>query len=99
VNYIIQGIAAEILKMKLIELYSAGLGPWMMLPVHDEVILEVPITDVLDAVHTVESIMNDEHLISVPLTASVSFAERWGSKKDWSLDAWEGYLNGTQRGN
>lgn len=85
VNYKIQGSAAEILKRKLLELDAAGLGAWMFLPVHDEVLLDVPGEHVRDAVRTLQRIMNDNELLSVPITAEVSYGRRWGTKRDWDL--------------
>lgn len=83
VNYLIQGAAAEVNKMKLIELDAAGIGQWMFATVHDEVLADVPGEHVLDVVHTMQKIMNDDQLFSVPVTASVAFGERWGKKQDW----------------
>jgi len=81
VNYLIQGLAAEMFKMKLLELDAAGLGEWMCLPVHDEVILDVPAEHIRDAAHALQQVMNDEKLLSVPITASVSVGESWGQKR------------------
>jgi DNA polymerase-1 len=83
VNYTIQGMAAEILKMKLLELDAAGLGDVLRLPVHDEVIVEVDHADVEEAVHILRGVMNDDSLLHIPLTAGVSIGERWGSKLDY----------------
>lgn len=84
VNYLIQGTAGEILKMKLVEADHAGLGHYMILPVHDEVDLEVPTPDLDDVVTTLRDVMNDDGLLAVPVTASIEVGERWGS-----VDAWE----------
>src|SRR5690606_18620866 len=82
VNYMIQGTAAEIFKTKLLELAAAGLDEYMILPVHDEIILDVP-RDVQDSVvETIRDIMNDDTIISVPITAGVASGERWGEKVD-----------------
>jgi DNA polymerase I-like protein with 3'-5' exonuclease and polymerase domains len=87
VNYTIQGAAATLFKMKLLELDQAGLGPWMMLVVHDEVILDVPNEHVVDVVHTLQSVMNDSKIIApVPVEAEVSFGQRWGEKVKWDAD-------------
>jgi DNA polymerase-1 len=80
VNYLIQGTAAEVLKYKDLELFRAGLGDYMILNVHDEVILDVPKEDVEDVRHKVESIMNDDRLFTVPLTVDSDVAFRWGEK-------------------
>lgn len=82
-NYLIQGTAAEINKLKLIELDAAGLGDWMFATVHDEVLLDVPGQYVDEVTHTLDKVMNDDELLSLPITAEVSFGERWGKKNDW----------------
>lgn len=81
-NYLIQGSAAEILKMKLLELDAAGLGEYMILPVHDEVIFDVPIAEQEAAIKTIRDVMNDDTLCSVPITAGVARGLRWGEKED-----------------
>lgn len=78
VNYLIQGTAAEILKQKDIELFKAGVGQYMVLNVHDEVILDVPADELDDVRHTVEGVMNDYVSFSVPLTAGSEVSYRWG---------------------
>jgi len=86
VNYLIQGWAAFLFKLKQLELDAAGLGEYLVAPVHDEIILEVPDDVLADAVHTLGKIMNDTTSFPVPITASVSYGERWGEKREWSRD-------------
>jgi DNA polymerase-1 len=89
VNFQIQGAAAVLFKMKMLELDQAGLGPWMMLAVHDEIILDVPNEYVPDAVHKLQQVMNDDVIMApVPITAEVSFGQRWGEKHDWNEALW-----------
>lgn len=83
VNYLVQGLAAEMFKMKLVELENAGLGDRMILAVHDEVILDVPKDELHDVVATLKDVMNDDTLLSVPITAGIATGKRWGSKTDW----------------
>jgi DNA polymerase-1 len=80
VNYLIQGTAAEVLKMKNLELVRAGLGDYLVLNVHDEVICDVPAELLGEATRVISQVMNDRQMFSVPLTASVDVAERWGAK-------------------
>lgn len=82
VNYLVQGLAAEMFKMKLIELDNAGLGERMILAVHDEVILDVPNDEYEDVITTLKDVMNDDKLLSVPVTAGIAYGERWGQKTD-----------------
>lgn len=81
-NHLIQGSAAELFKMKLLELDAAGLGEFMILPVHDEIMLDVPEADYADVVPVVHGIMNDTKLLNVPLTSGLATGDRWGSKRD-----------------
>lgn len=82
VNYKIQGMAAEIMKTKLLELDAAGLGDYLMLVVHDEAIAEVPDDEVPDAIETMNCVMNDRDLLSIPLTAGGATGKRWAEKQD-----------------
>lgn len=83
INYLIQGWAASMFKQKQLELHAAGLGPYMILPVHDEIILDIPTELVPDAAQSLRAIMNDTSY-PVPITASVSYGPRWGQKTEWS---------------
>jgi DNA polymerase-1 len=85
VNYLIQGTAAEVFKQKILQLDAAGLGDYMMVPVHDEIILDVPDEDVPDAIQTLRDNMNDYESFAVPITASVSMGQRWGAKEEVSV--------------
>lgn len=83
VNYRIQGWAAKLLKIKALELDAAGLGQYIILFVHDEIIFDVPNELVRDAVHTIQKIMNDDTLFPVAIKATVSTGKRWGEKREW----------------
>lgn len=82
VNYQIQGLAAEIMKSKLLELDAAGLGEYLVLAVHDEAIADVPDKEVGEAIHTMSQIMNDDELLSLPLTSGGATGKRWAEKQD-----------------
>lgn len=86
VNYKIQGWAAKLLKLKALELDAAGLGDYMILFVHDEIIFDIPDELVRDAVHTIQKIMNDDTMFPVAIRASVSTGQRWGEKREWTDD-------------
>lgn len=77
-NYCIQGTAGEVLKMKIVEADHAGLGEFMMFPVHDEIDLDVPEDQLPDVLHTLDEVMNDDKLFHVPITWSADHGNRWG---------------------
>jgi DNA polymerase-1 len=77
-NSLLQGHAAEYMKMCLVRIDSAGLGSALRMVVHDEAILEVPREDAADALRTVEECMTDRTSYRVPITAEGSvMVERW----------------------
>lgn len=77
-NAKIQGTAAEYMKRCLVEIEAAGLVEYACLPVHDEVLLEVPQEMADDALKAVQEAMTDRENYAVPLTAGGSILpERW----------------------
>jgi len=78
-NYLIQGSAADVLKRALVRLDAAGLGDLMLLPVHDEVLFNVPHADVPELMELIPRTMLDEEW-DVPLTADCAAVARWGDK-------------------
>jgi DNA polymerase-1 len=80
VNKLIQGTAADAFKQSLIDLDMAGFGEYLVLPVHDEACLELPLEQAKDMVLEIEKVMTQSGW-SVPLTVSAEgpFA-RWGDK-------------------
>jgi DNA polymerase-1 len=81
-NYLIQGTAGEVLKMKIVEADAAGLDEFMLFPVHDEIDLDVPFEQVNDVVTTLRDVMNDDQMLTVPITWTSAVGARWGDAKD-----------------
>ena len=78
VDYLVQGSAAECLKLGVVRLDAAGYGDLLRLPVHDEVILEVPAGDAEAVLHDASRILTDRESFKVPITWSGSImTERW----------------------
>lgn len=77
-NYNIQGPAAELLKMKIVQVDAAGLGDYLLIPVHDEIDFEVPAEEIDDFMVTLNDVMNDADLLRVPMTWSAEVGPRWG---------------------
>lgn len=77
-NYATQGPAAEYMKHSLVNLDASGLGDNLLLPIHDEVLLEAPESDAEEVLKIVEECMTDRDNYAVPLTAGGSvLPERW----------------------
>jgi DNA polymerase-1 len=78
VNYLIQGTAADVLKDRLVALSRTWLGDHMLLPIHDEVIFEVPQDAVQEAMATIKAVMPENERFAVPLTVDAEATFRWG---------------------
>ena len=83
-NHVIQGSAADVMKLALIRIRKTlpDYGR-MLLTVHDEIVTEVPHEYVEDTVEIVRQAMETvgERWFKVPLVADVKVANRWGQCK------------------
>lgn len=81
VNYLIQGGAAEVFKSNLVKLDQADLTNYLIVPVHDEIVLQAPRKDAEEIKQLVKQCMTTSEGWSVPLTADVDGPlENWGEK-------------------
>jgi len=77
-NYRIQGWAAEYMKTCLVHMEAAGLGDNLLLPVHDEIVAEVPEGQADEALRIIEECMTNTTDYSVSMTAGGEIMrERW----------------------
>jgi DNA polymerase-1 len=85
INAPIQGSAADIIKRAMIRmspaLVDAGLSAKMLLQVHDELLFEVPETELDRTIEVVSTVMESAALpaceLRVPLTVDVGHGENW----------------------
>lgn len=81
VNYLIQGGAAEVFKANLVKLDQADLTELLIVPVHDEIVLQAPRKDAEEIKQLVRQCMTTREGWAVPLTADVDGPlETWGDK-------------------
>lgn len=81
-NYILQGTAAELMKKAIVRLDAAGYTPYMCVPIHDEMVLSLPLEDQVEAMHDIGKIMSymgGEFAVDLPAEPEGPF-DRWGSK-------------------
>jgi len=88
-NYKIQGTAAELFKTNLAKLDAAGFTQYMVVPVHDEIVLSIPKDMIRDAAPVIQECMTTRDGWAVPLTAGCDFESKkgeffdtWGAKYD-----------------
>jgi len=82
VNTIIQGTAAEIMKIAMISLSNAikakDMKSKMLLQVHDEMIFEVPLAELDDMTSLVRDCMENAYKLSIPLRVGIETGHSWG---------------------
>lgn len=79
VNYRIQGSCAVVTKRKIVELDAAGLGEYFRIPVHDEMLFEVPESEVVEARKVIAEVMPDRYSFpGVVLEIEQDEVDRWG---------------------
>jgi DNA polymerase-1 len=84
-NAPVQGTAADIFKLAMIDLDRAldaeGLASRMVLTVHDELVLEVPVAERDATEALVRTVMERAAELRVPLVVDVGFGPNWADAK------------------
>lgn len=93
VNARIQGSAADLTKLAMIELYNnqhlRDLGFRMLIPVHDEIIAECPRENMQECSDLLAKTMSHaaEEVLGMPIKCDVEVTEAWyGDKIEWYQD-------------
>jgi DNA polymerase-1 len=82
-NYAIQGGAAEVFKLCILKCDAAGLSDYLVVPVHDELVLSVPKDIAGDVAVVLQESMTTREGWAVPLTAGdPAWGENWGELID-----------------
>ena len=91
INAPVQGTAADIIKIAMNRLHdglpSRGLRGKMLLQVHDELLFEVPRSELVQTSELVCSVMEGAAELSVPLKVDVKAGQNWGEMKPVSPGA------------
>lgn len=85
ISTVIQGSAADIVKCAMLALNAAlrtrSMKSTLLLQIHDELVLECPLSEREDAAHILEDAMKNAYVLSVPLSAFVRSGRTWGELK------------------
>ncbi len=85
INAPIQGTAADIMKLAMIQvpraLKAAGLKARVLLQVHDELVLEVPKEELDETAKVVQDTMENVFPLSIPLETEARVGKDWGHMK------------------
>lgn len=82
INAPIQGTAADIMKIAMIQvpaaITKAGLSARMILQVHDELVLECTMQELAQTTALVQRVMADAYPLRVPLQTEARYGQNWG---------------------
>ena len=82
INSPIQGTAADIMKMAMLQipasLAKAGLKGRMLLQVHDEIVIECPQHELKETAKVVQKVMEEAYPLSIPLSTEAKSGRSWG---------------------
>lgn len=85
VNHPIQGTAADLMKLAMIEVYDGlekiSKETKMLLQVHDELVLEVPEKDIEKVAKFVENSMEKIYKLRAPVETHIEMGDNWGEMK------------------
>jgi len=79
-NYVTQGEAGDVLKKKIVELSMTDIGHHMRLPIHDEILFEVPDEEVAHTLEVIQAVMPENTAFNVPLSVGADVISNWGEK-------------------
>jgi len=85
INAPVQGTAADIMKMAMLNIPSAlekaGLKAKMLLQVHDELVFECPKSEIKETARVVQETMENAFPLSIPLSTEARYGAHWGETK------------------
>jgi DNA polymerase-1 len=81
INAPIQGTAADILKLSMIQvpkaLKEAGLSARLLLQVHDELVLECPQDELVETATAIRNVMESAYTLNAPLATEARYGPNW----------------------
>ena len=88
INAPVQGTAADIMKIAMLNIPSAlnqaGLKAKMLLQVHDELVFECPKSELKETARVVQEVMENAFPLSIPLSTEARYGANWGETKSIS---------------
>ncbi|MFA6467232.1 MAG: DNA polymerase I [Patescibacteria group bacterium] len=89
INMPVQGTAADLIKLAMITLYrdlpKISTGSKIVLQVHDELVLEVPLADLEKVAKFVKNTMESVYKLNVPLTVDLEIGHNWGKLENYPI--------------
>lgn len=81
VNYLVQGSAADVLKRAIQRIANSRWDQYLLLPIHDELMFDVPVALADKLAEDLPGLMEDHGTYDVPLEIEITRATRWGERE------------------
>lgn len=82
-NYVVQSTARDLLAQAIVDVFDAGLGDHLLLPVHDELIAQAPEADAAEVIQEIGRVMESDfygvHIASDPEVYGPSWGHGYGA--------------------
>jgi len=84
-NAPIQGTSADIIKKAMVEIHASlkrqNLKTKMIIQVHDELVFDVPLSELEQVKKLIEEVMENTYKLSVPLKVDIEYGDNWYQAK------------------
>jgi len=85
-NYVVQSTARDLFAKAIVRIFKAGLGDYLLLPIHDELLGQAPVADAQDVVTEIGKLMESTFMgvkiQSSPKVVGSSWGAAYGAPED-----------------
>ena len=79
-NYMVQSTARDIMAQAIVDLFEAGLGEYLLLPIHDEILAQAPVKESEEIISEISKVMQGKGFQGLPLnTDGEVIGSSWGN--------------------
>ena len=79
-NYMVQSTARDIMAQAVVNLFDSGLGDYLLLPIHDEILAQAPVREAEEIVAEISKVMQGQGFQGLPMdTDGEVIGSSWGN--------------------
>ena len=77
-NYVVQSTARDLLAQAIVDIFDAGMGDHLLLPVHDELVAQAPEKEAEEVIHEIGRLMGST-FYGIPIVSDPEvYGPSWG---------------------